>query len=609
MGRMRWLAILVALLALGAWWALRWTPEPEQRPSVAALAPASDPVPIELARAEREEALVPAEGRRNTPLDPSGEEASIPSSAAGLHRYELEILVRDAFDRPVEGAQVLLAPRAHVLDEAGRSDADGRLVLRFEARVPRMQLALHARHVARASAGLRRIELEAGARSLALALRGPDTPESGLPPLPVERGWPAQAPLVAVGPAGLLRFREPLELEPARTEVHLLVQLRALGYVGDDDASDPDAARTAATLMGRVTDERGGAVPGALVSARSPGMVEQRAASDESGEWRIEDLAPGRWTLVAGGGELGLAGAEIQLEARAEATWNAVLERGLELRATLRDEQGGALAGRFVELESIFPAPPFADTTRSRKDGSFAVPNLPPHPLRILVARPRGLLELGEARFLSPEQIERFLGSHRLPVRVIEPVLPTLAPHEPQLFAEPELAAASLEVLVQDPAGEPATDVELRLWQIASGRGAWLLPLDRTGRYALRDVPPGAYELEFRAPHHAWRSEAVHLAPGARARLGPLRLEPPGTLALSAPHARPRSPPLTLTLDRELPELDSRLLAARPLAPTELLELRLPAGRYHATLARGAESITHTVELAPGERVEIDAEL
>jgi hypothetical protein len=59
------------------------------------------------------------------------------------------------------------------------------------------------------------------------------------------------------------------------------------------------AAQTTGTLSGRVTDEDGGALPGATVEARSPSLQGSRVvATDGTGAWRLALLPPGEYTVT-----------------------------------------------------------------------------------------------------------------------------------------------------------------------------------------------------------------------------------------------------------------------------------------------------------------------
>ena len=60
------------------------------------------------------------------------------------------------------------------------------------------------------------------------------------------------------------------------------------------------AQTTSASLLGTVRTEGGAAVSGAVVQARSTdtGIV-RTTVTDDKGDYRLDSLAPGEWTVVA----------------------------------------------------------------------------------------------------------------------------------------------------------------------------------------------------------------------------------------------------------------------------------------------------------------------
>src|SRR5262245_63068456 len=58
------------------------------------------------------------------------------------------------------------------------------------------------------------------------------------------------------------------------------------------------SAQTTGSIVGRVTDEQGGVLPGVTVEARSPALQGSRTAvSDETGTYRLTLLPPGSYTV------------------------------------------------------------------------------------------------------------------------------------------------------------------------------------------------------------------------------------------------------------------------------------------------------------------------
>src|SRR5947199_10002791 len=62
----------------------------------------------------------------------------------------------------------------------------------------------------------------------------------------------------------------------------------------------PAAAFAQAVIAGTVKDASGGVLPGVTVEAASPALIEKvrSAASDGTGQYRIEDLRPGVYTVT-----------------------------------------------------------------------------------------------------------------------------------------------------------------------------------------------------------------------------------------------------------------------------------------------------------------------
>ncbi|HEY7216224.1 MAG TPA: carboxypeptidase-like regulatory domain-containing protein, partial [Thermoanaerobaculia bacterium] len=59
------------------------------------------------------------------------------------------------------------------------------------------------------------------------------------------------------------------------------------------------AAQTTGSIVGRVTDEAGGVLPGVSVEARSPALQGSRTAvTDSTGAYRLELLPPGEYTVT-----------------------------------------------------------------------------------------------------------------------------------------------------------------------------------------------------------------------------------------------------------------------------------------------------------------------
>ena len=125
-------------------------------------------------------------------------------------------------------------------------------------------------------------------------------------------------------------------------------------------------AQTAAGLHGVVTDPSGASVPGALVQLRGPG-VDQRAKTDATGKYAIEDVKPGKYTVrfVAKGFTLAerkdieivkSVALDVQLDIAAE---NQVVNVEAEANTVSADtaENGDALVLKEKELAALSDDP------------------------------------------------------------------------------------------------------------------------------------------------------------------------------------------------------------------------------------------------------------
>ena len=76
----------------------------------------------------------------------------------------------------------------------------------------------------------------------------------------------------------------------------LRAALLALGFL----AATLGLAQTTGDIVGRVTDEQGGALPGATIEARSPAFQGVRTnVTDATGTFRLILLPPGAYTVTA----------------------------------------------------------------------------------------------------------------------------------------------------------------------------------------------------------------------------------------------------------------------------------------------------------------------
>jgi len=576
-------------------------------------------------------------------------EARAPARPRPPREFALEVAITDEDDRPLSGAEVFIGPQAHVLNRVGETDAEGRLKLRWRGWSERMSAALLARN-GQADSGLRRVELRAGrtarvalglpgagdgavlvfalggdggaagrlllsgrtfstGRNMVWRAAGPASPLDEAPEAEREQDGgllfvqppPAARPLaaareIAFPPAAPLEFDGGWEvaaggdaLVPAVRTYLASVQLQfdagtflAAGEPLASGAASSPVERRGARVSGTVRDELDAPVAGALVQA---GPRRERPThttrSGDDGTYALEGLAPGQIVLVAGGGSAGLDARVLEAAEGAELSWDARLERGIELRGRLLDEAGEPLAGWIVEADIRGSEEPYFDQTTTDAQGRYAIPNLP-----------RGTVDL----MLRPGDAPT-----KLPAIVLPGTWPGLDEEVVRALSD-DLPTARLSFRVTDAQGASVPEVEARLWQLASGRGAWVTARASDGVFQQGRLPAGRYCLVVGSRDHGWvDAGAFRLAAGEELDLGDVRLPAPGDVAL-VQDGEPRAAlPLDLRLRRA--DVPSRLAldGASPVG-----ELRLPAGEYDAELS--VDGLLRSLELSvrPGAETVLD---
>jgi RNA polymerase sigma-70 factor (ECF subfamily) len=327
--------------------------------------------------------------------------------------YSLEVSVSDVFDRPAS-VGLLAAPAGHMLNRVARTDANGHAQVRWRAFVAQMELDL----AIDGEAELRRVQLVAGAHRIALRSRAAPTPL--VRPFADDASDPERVAAAAhglsidrlrtlhnvvAGPAGIdadfdvagrVRF-----VEPSLPGFAAPQNLRALpAPVGDPHAFEatsrlrpsthaPDTGLELGRVRGRLTNPDGSAAAQVTVGWRAANSALWFGAlSDENGLYEAPCQDEGDALIQFGGGDAARLSARVSVAAGTAHTFDAVLERGLELRGRLVDSAGEPLSGWRVEIEAVDEA--LADATVSDERGRFAAPNLPSGPLKILVAPTNG---------------------------------------------------------------------------------------------------------------------------------------------------------------------------------------------------------------------------
>ena len=263
-------------------------------------------------------------------------------------------------------------------------------------------------------------------------------------------------------------------------------------------------------VSGRVYDEGGGSVAGALVWVSPYGseLPGPSTRSEQDGAYRIEDLIPG-WVQVNAQpgperGELGMVGALVQVEAGEQFIWDAVLPTRKELRGRVVDGAGRALPGWWVFAS---PNPGDQGPLETDSEGAFSFGDCETRPFS-LVARPTRSVWGGPPRVFENNCYpgrEQFV-----------------------LIAGPE-PSAFIEGVVLNADGLPAGDVQAR----TTYRNAPVDPI--SGRFELGPLPAGTYPLYLKpgSPAATLALGRYELAVGERLDVGVIQLERPGRLVVT----------------------------------------------------------------------------
>lgn len=354
--------------------------------------------------------------------------------------------------------------------------------------------------------------------------------------------------------------------------------------VGSPPAKQPAAPRRSelpeTTVQVTVTRPDGAPAVLAPVTVRSLAGWREPLLTDSSGVCLLRRVPPGAVRLRAGGGDFGVAEQELRLVPGVENVWTAMLDRGIELRARLLDENGRPRGYWQVELERIREALPHVDTAITDAEGGFTVPNLPPGLHRLLL-RPPGPWGT-------------------FPLAVIDGVLPSCTELELRVPVDPSYPQTAL-LEVAHPTGKNRADVEARIWNEELGRGAWMTA---TGPYAsLESIPLlfGAHEYSYGTSGRGWSlprwfgASIFH-----RLGLGVQRLDEPGVLQLEGQEPEQAVQYAGLRLVEVGSGVD--VLVIDELQAVEL-PLRLPAGEYRIDRTDGS---SREFVLGPGETVELE---
>ncbi|MBL8737825.1 MAG: sigma-70 family RNA polymerase sigma factor [Planctomycetes bacterium] len=324
-----------------------------------------------------------------------------------------------------------------------------------------------------------------------------------------------------------------------------------------------DVRAIAGTVFG--SDGKPAAKVAVALLGTSPQPIE-RTETDEHGAFRFEGMAPGEFTVRAGGDAQGLATAS----ATAAAGTTPVtlhLQLGSCIRGTARAPNGTPLAKALVEWRALDES--WADVTEVADDGTFVLANLPGGP--------------GQVLLLPPD------GARRLPLAVAPSVLPDTAGLE--LCADLQGPGAIAVEPIRTPSdGRP----QVRVVHVETGLIADIQPpavVSHDGdlgasirveqpRWTMVALPAGFYEVDLRVATGGARSLGSHWCDGnGPVDLGRVELPPPGLAQFHAAEGvLPTDPDQH---EVELVALRQDLDVRAELAPFPLDKpVQLPAGDY-----------------------------
>jgi RNA polymerase sigma-70 factor (ECF subfamily) len=324
--------------------------------------------------------------------------------------------------------------------------------------------------------------------------------------------------------------------------------------VVDSQAKDGEPPPT--VLEGTVYDEQNKPVPHAAVCwGEAADLPVERARTDDKGNFRFADVRPGALELRAGGGDAGLARAHVEVAGGKTTHWDARLLRESVIRGRAIDAQGKPLAGWIVEVED--QQRQWNDACKVRDDGSFVLPNQPP----------------GLATVLLRSKDDAV----KLPVAIAGSVLPDS--NELLIRYDAAAAAGKLQLEPQLPEGVQDVQIEVRVWQEETGRGAAMTKGKDSPVFALGGLCAGWYRIEVGATQLGWTDAGRQWVDGkGTLDLGRFALPKPGRVHIE--HSKdsvPAGDELQQQICVRRPDCDVRVEDAQAARGTDLV---LPPGDY-----------------------------
>lgn len=552
----------------------------EPRPAPAALGRAvGEPEPVLAAEEARPERRV-----QEPALDALAETATT-----------LPVFVVDAAGQPVEGAELLAGPGADDLGVVARTDGGGRTLLevtpelhvlcaRAEGWAP--SPVYDVPPLERASDGLV-LQLPVRGAALAVEVRDPsgaplwgarvfagrdEEVDYRLPDGAVARTAPGFA--ARTDADGIARFPS---LPPGwlRVRVQHEAYAGAMAFATLDPGGESRLEirlEPGLTVTGRVCDERGAPVAGAMVRGDS---ATRSATSAADGSFRLGPVGAGKLVAV---GPLGRRTVErVVGEPGTVVRWDPVLPSEPAVRGRVVDDRGQPLAGWTVHA-NLDRWPGWRRGATTDPDGCFVIYDAPSGALRVEVrAEPQGELPV-----LTREGIEAGPAELRLEV-----------PGDPW---------ARLVGQVERRDGGPRATLPLFLRHATSsgrerltGGPGRAVALDADGCFDLEHVPAGSYELVLDGPPFGWcRLARFEVAPGRTTDLWTLAVPEPGILRTRTSWGAPE------------PTGDASFLLERRADRVRVLSFR---GTFPAEMSLAPGTYTLQTEVTPGPRRELEFEI
>ncbi len=587
-------ACAVVSMVAWSWWS--WS-----GPEVAPVAPHASPAPADPTLPATTGGIEDAAAREvvassgGAPVSPATELPFL---------FRLRCFVADPEGLPVAGVQIAFAPpQCSLALWSQATDEHGLVTLHWHGRVREMMMAVGVAAGSRSS--LQQVRLTAGQEGnlgfvvgtapppfqVRVNERGEqvvDVPECSKAPVDCRQCHaPTNGPDVfevrgsfAAGLQPFAQFGERCllpEAPPTGAGTSLQIDefaTTSLFLAHSEYRPKPAGHVIGATLEGTVFGADGQPVQGVRVSVQ---RVPDRGFTHLvrtvlDGRFEVRDLGVGTYEVRAGGGAEGFVTRMVEVTANSPMRQDLMLATGRTLRGSAADAKGSPLAGARVEYQAADGT--VSDFAEVGPAGQFAFANLPAGFGRLLLWGVRGeKLPIAEETNVLPESgLVRFdLAKRGAPL-------------------------GSVQLVVHHADGAVAEDLEARLWQVQTGRGA-AFEKRADGRWHVSGLASGFYRVEVGTPGSGFLELGQHWIDGLGvADLGTITLPAPGHLRLEAEGELE-----ALELCRIRDDLDVRADGVQPASRS----FQLPVGRWRATWRRaGVVASCEFALMQGGETVE-----